>query len=314
MPTFSRFTRYFIEVARLGSMRKASESLHISASAIDRQILQAEEEFGVPLFERLPSGLRLTSAGELLLAKVKEWEKELRGTHEHIDDLRGLRRGHVAIAMIDALSEGFVPEAIAALHQQYPGLSFGLRTARNRDVQQQILANEVDFGLLLDPLGGTDLQVLAFAEIPLGLLMPNDHPLASRPRLHLSEAVPYGLILPAAPLIVHRHAEVLLQRLEIDSQRVINSNDSRMLRSLVRLGVGVGLLSWLDVQADIKAREMTFVPLRSEKLKPMVLSVCTASHRQLSKAAQLTLEALRERIENLRPQGEGHDAGRPSEQ
>ncbi len=67
----SRFSHYFLEVARNGSLRKAAEQLHVSASAINRQILQAEEELGIRLFERLPDGMRLTSAGELLLDDVR---------------------------------------------------------------------------------------------------------------------------------------------------------------------------------------------------------------------------------------------------
>lgn len=71
MSPFSRFAHYFIAVARCGSLRRAAEQLHISASAINRQILQAEEAFGTPLFERLPEGLRMTTAGELLYDKPR---------------------------------------------------------------------------------------------------------------------------------------------------------------------------------------------------------------------------------------------------
>lgn len=70
---FARFTRYFDEVARHGSIRKAAEELSVSASAIDRQLLQAEEAFGVALFERLPRGVRLTAAGEILIYGVRRW-------------------------------------------------------------------------------------------------------------------------------------------------------------------------------------------------------------------------------------------------
>ena len=62
---FSRFTVYFDEVVRAGSIRRASERLNISPSAIDRHILLMEENLGVQLFERMPQGLRLTAAGEV---------------------------------------------------------------------------------------------------------------------------------------------------------------------------------------------------------------------------------------------------------
>ena len=80
MFAFSRFLLYFTEVARQGSFRKASEALHVSASSIDRQILRVEQELAMPLFERHPSGLRLTAAGELLLHAANNWKRTLPGS------------------------------------------------------------------------------------------------------------------------------------------------------------------------------------------------------------------------------------------
>lgn len=96
MFAFSRFLLYFTEVARQGSFRKASEALHVSASSIDRQILRVEQELGMPLFERHPTGLRLTAAGELLLHAANNWKKDFTRVCEQLDDLRGLRRGMCA--------------------------------------------------------------------------------------------------------------------------------------------------------------------------------------------------------------------------
>jgi len=67
MWVFSRFVRYFDEAARQGSMREAGEALHVASSSVDRQILRTGDEIRVPLFERQPQGLKLTSAGELVL-------------------------------------------------------------------------------------------------------------------------------------------------------------------------------------------------------------------------------------------------------
>ena len=75
MPALSRFLRYFIAVGRLGSIRRAADELNVSASAIDRQILNVEANLGMPLFERLPTGLRLTAAGEIMMAAGSKWQK-----------------------------------------------------------------------------------------------------------------------------------------------------------------------------------------------------------------------------------------------
>lgn len=83
---------------------------------------------------------------------------------ERFDQRKGLRRGHVEIAMIDALSEGVVPAAVAALLQAYPGITVNLSTARNQRVMELVTSADVDIGLLLDPVSSADLEVRAFRQ------------------------------------------------------------------------------------------------------------------------------------------------------
>ena len=70
--------RYFGETVRHGSMRQAAESLHVAASAINRQILKLEDQLECKLFERLPEGVRLTAAGEVLYRHTLSLERPLR--------------------------------------------------------------------------------------------------------------------------------------------------------------------------------------------------------------------------------------------
>src|SRR5882757_246157 len=68
----SRLLKYLDEVARVGSIRKASVRLNVASSAINRQILALENKLGAPIFERMPRRLRLTATGEVLIAHVRE--------------------------------------------------------------------------------------------------------------------------------------------------------------------------------------------------------------------------------------------------
>src|ERR1700744_4523794 len=123
MITFSRFTHYFSAIVDYGSIRTAAQALPVSASAIDRQVLQAEKEIGAPLFERVPGGLRLTAGGEVFVNLVRGWQRDYRRALTQIDELQGLKRGHIEVAIIDALTEGFVAEVIAKLAADHPGLT-----------------------------------------------------------------------------------------------------------------------------------------------------------------------------------------------
>ncbi|WP_426239485.1 LysR family transcriptional regulator [Pararhizobium sp. DWP1-1-3] len=89
----SRVLRYIDEVARCGSIRAAGERLNVAPSAINKHILQLEEAIGEPLFERLPRGLRLTPAGEILVAHVRRTIKEFSQVEADIRDMKTLQSG-----------------------------------------------------------------------------------------------------------------------------------------------------------------------------------------------------------------------------
>ena len=95
--------RYVAEVARRGSVRKAAAALNVAASAIDRQLLKVEASLGVALFDRLPGGMRPTPAGTILLRHVADTLLDFERVRAELDDLRGVKTGHVSIAAVDSL-------------------------------------------------------------------------------------------------------------------------------------------------------------------------------------------------------------------
>src|SRR3954465_942622 len=83
---------YLDAVARAGSIRKAAEGLHVASTALNRRILNLEQEVGTPLFERLSHGVRLTAAGEIFMAYVRSSLSGLSSAVSQIEQLRGLVR------------------------------------------------------------------------------------------------------------------------------------------------------------------------------------------------------------------------------
>lgn len=156
---FSRFAEYFIAVAKTGSLRKAADQLFISVSAVHRQIVLAEEELGVALFERLPNGLKLTLAGELLYADLRSWQKDFQITQKRLNEIQGLQRGSIDFGVISALSESFVTDVIQSIHQDYPWINFNIRVLDSDYVADLVINAELDFGLILNPKHQHQLQV-----------------------------------------------------------------------------------------------------------------------------------------------------------
>jgi len=277
----------------------AAETLHVSASAINRQILLAEQTMETPLFERLPTGLKLTSAGEMLFDDIKRWRKEFIRTRERFDEMQGLRRGHVSISIIAALSEGMVAQLIADVGKEFPYLTFNIRIEESRNISEHVSSSEVDFGLLLDPVEHTGLEVRAFAELPIGIAMPVGHPLAHRKMLSFSDITEYRQIIPAEPLMINARAKLLYNRYQLHETPSIVCNDVRMMRELIRKGAGVGVLSLLDVFPDLQEKRLAFVPLQGHSVKPLTLALCVAPRRQLSRAAQIVIQKMIVMMESI---------------
>src|SRR6202048_1180494 len=108
----SRLLTFVEELASPGWIRKAAAHLNYAASAISRQILALESQLGTPLFQRLPKKLILTAAGEILIGHVRQTLKELTRAQAKIEELKGLRRGEITVAMMSGLASNLVPGTV----------------------------------------------------------------------------------------------------------------------------------------------------------------------------------------------------------
>ena len=289
MPAFSRFLRYFLAVARCGSIRRASEELHVAASAIDRQILLGEKTLGTPLFERLPGGMRLTAAGELVYHRARGWSGDLDLLLAQLDDLRGLRRGHVTLAVVEALAQGFVPEMIARLSLEHRLITASLLVMGNAEVNAAIADGTADFGLQLNPLASRDVEIRVAVEIPLGFVSPPGHPIAATPEARFSACVGHRLVAPLAPLQVSEQLKELEAATGVTAEPACSADNIQMIKSLVRAGVGVGVLSALDAAHEIRRGELVFTPITNQRRHPFTLALSVHRSRQLSAAARLLI-------------------------
>ena len=297
---FSRFTEYFLVVAKTENLHKAADQLFISVSAVHRQIAMAEEQLGIQLFERLPNGLRLTLAGELLYADVLRWQKEFKQTAMRFNEIQGLKRGSVELGLISALSEGFVIETLANLQQQYPWLSLNIHSYDSKVIIEKIMNSEIDFGFILDPIVHAKLDVLAFMEIPIGFVMCPEHALAKHTRLTLAETLETRHIVADAPLVIHERVMALYKKQQISPVYQTLSNDIRLMISMLKQNMGIGILSYLDVYSAVQNHELIFIPIHERGIQPLTLALCAGARRQLSRISQIFIQDFSQTMENIK--------------
>ena len=196
MRAISQSFRCFDEVARRGSIRKAAESLHLTAAAVHQQILNLEEQVGAPLFDRLPRGMQLTTAGEIMIAAVRRGQRDFDSALSQVEDLRSLRRGHINLAVSHSSAEQLVPEVIEAAMKSYPGVTYGVRSGSGENILRWVATGEADIGYCLrrKPPPGVE-EIGAFVQ-QLGLVTPPGHPLTALGKLpRLRDCLEHPLIL-----------------------------------------------------------------------------------------------------------------------
>ena len=143
--------RYFEAVAEDGSIRRASERLHISPSAVNRQILKLEAYLGTPLFERRPDGMRLTEAGQLVLRHAQATLHDFARLRGDIDKLRGIVSGTVTIATLDSLNVQFLPEALAEFIADHPAVQVRVTACDPVEAMLAVTQGNADLGLTFSP-------------------------------------------------------------------------------------------------------------------------------------------------------------------
>ncbi|WP_368904788.1 LysR family transcriptional regulator [Taklimakanibacter lacteus] len=279
---FSRFANYLDEIARLGSIRKAADKLNISASAIDKQLIHAEEALGVELFERLPRGMRLTSAGEILLHGVRSWQKDLARIRFEIEELRGLRRGEVKIAVSQETVFDFLPGALASFMKDHPRIANHVAVAESDRIRQMVLDGQADFGLTFSPPPLPGVTVIRAARFHVRAVVPVENEPQPQKTIALSDFFLRPTIIPDASVHLRDIVDIAAAKSKARLQPVLTTNNLELMRSMVREGCGFGLTAISDRSSTAVKDGLAYLALGDRSIPPLTLSLIVAPERKFS--------------------------------
>jgi len=265
----SRLLGYLDEVARSGSIRKAAERVGIAASSINRQILALEEEFGVPIFERLPRRMRLTVAGELLLTHIRTTLREHDQMRARLIDLQGRRRGLVRIATMGGLANTLMPPLVAWMREKYPYVKLVVRALALEGIASAVIAAEADIGLGYQLPADPKLRVLARATARIGAVVSPGHALAgmANPNVSLADCSAFPMVIPDRSLSVGALLADALERAAISVETVVETNSVELLKRAARQGQTVTFMSEVEMAVEVAGGELVFLPLRDAELR-----------------------------------------------
>jgi DNA-binding transcriptional LysR family regulator len=290
---------YFQLVAQLGSIRQAARALNVAPSSISRVIGQLEDELQTPLFERIRQRLKLTSAGEILLYRSRASLGEMTRAYTEINDLQGLRRGTITVAVVESIARGLLLDVMAAFWEQYPAITVDIKVVGSEQAFDAVADGACDIGIAFDIKTPRNAQRLAGTMLSLGALMHPGHRLAGRSELRLFDLAGERVVLSDASLSLGTSIEEALNGSLFDFGRRALTNSITVMADLAMRGNGVALQTRVGVQREIRSGALVFVPLRDPKLRPRKLMLLSRAKSGMSEAAAHLATMLTRAIEGL---------------
>ena len=271
-----RHLQVFREVARLGSLSAAAESLAYTQPAVSQQMAALERRARMPLLERTTRGVRLTDAGEALLRHAEAILAEQRLAERELEAIAGLRGGRVRMASFPSAGAALVPAAVALFSVRYPDVALSVMEAEPEEAVPMLRTGELEVAIVGAPAqpegfgglyDGIDLHHL-FDE-PRYVLLPLEHRLARRKRLRLQDLAGEARIELARSAT--RQGRIYLapgpEPGPGEPPTAFRSDDINIVQGMVAAGAGIAVvpeLTLTNLRADITIRNLgTSAPMRT---------------------------------------------------
>ena len=272
-------------IARAGSIRRAAEALSITPSALNRRLFSIEDELEVQIFERLPRGVRLNAAGEILIQHIRNQLSDFERVKSQIADLSGVRRGKVAIACSQALLPFFLPEQIDRYRTAHPTVQFSV-LPRDRSAAEASLADfTADLALVFEPISMSDFHSIITVRQEIRVVMDRSHPLARKTKLRLRDCLEYPLALPTKSYGVRWLFDQAVAKLNQSVSPSMESDSFEFLRLSVRNTDLISLQIEVGLAADESERSIVSQQIAASDIATGLLHLGYLRGRVLSVAA-----------------------------
>ncbi len=288
--------RYFLEVVRCGSLTEASARLHVTVSAVSRQVAMLEEVLGMPLFDRRPRGMVPSAAGEMLAVHAQRVALEADRVVSDIDGLQGLRSGRIRIASAPGFGVEFLPTAIAAFRLDCPGVHFHLRVSSPQDVTAAVLRGDVDIGLTYSRAAERDIRIEHRQPAGVFAIMRPDHALARLRTVTLAQMHPFVIALPETDNTVRQLFDIGCSERRIVFEPVLVCNHCETLTNFVLHGGGLSISGAITVRDRVRRGELHAAEIRDRGMRGRAVEIQTLHGRTLSEVVRAFLVFLRKRL------------------
>ena len=228
-----RQLRYFAKAAETLNFSHAANCLNMAQSSLSQQIKQLEDELGTQLFIRDSHSIRLTEAGEEMLPFALRTIHDAEACADRIRDLRKMLTGTINIRVTHSFSP-ILTETVISFLKMYPKIKVNIVYKQMNELMELLSNHELDFVLAFKPIQPLpDVESHILFQNTLSVIVGNNHPLASKDKVSISELEKYDLALPSKGLQARNAFDNIVS--DYDKFKIrIELNDVNTLLKLVR--------------------------------------------------------------------------------
>ena len=292
-----RVLRYFLAIAREGSITNAANFLHVTQPTLSRQIRDLEEELGQKLFTRGSHNMTLTTEGMILRKRAEEIISMVDKTEAEFSSMENVIGGDIYIGGGETDAIRLVANIAQDIRKDYPGIHYHLYSGNSEDVTERLDKGLLDFGILIQP---ADISKYDYINIPArdiwGVVMRKDSPLAE------NEVIQKGDLL-GVPLICSRQA-ISAERGDNEFARWFGNDFDKLdivttfnlvYNAAIMVEAGIGYAITIDKIANTSENSsLCFRPL--EPRLDSGLNIIWKKYQVFSSPAELFLNKLREKF------------------
>ena len=243
-------------IADTGSFTAAGEKLHVSQSAISRQILLLEDELGEAVFHRIGRRIRITPAGEALLQLSHRVFQDLDDTVAALSDRQESLRGTMRLVGGMTVCLYVFPALLAEVRRIHPNLDLKVTVGSADRSIAMLRSGAGDLGLVTLPVDTTDLVSVPVLQEELLLITYPAHPLAKKKQIVPADLNRQPFVLFETGSITRRLVDEFFTRERIETDIVMETENVEIIKAMVRHGLGISIIPWQAAAADVRSKQL----------------------------------------------------------
>ena len=292
-----RVLRYFLAVAREGSITAAANTLHLTQPTLSRQLQDLEKELGQKLLVRGKYKVSLTPEGMILRKRAEEIVDMVEKTESEFQSIKDIVSGDIYIGCGETDSMKYVANVMKELQDEYPDIKFHIYSGNAEDVTEKLDKGLLDFGVLIQPIDLSKYDNLPLPDKDVwGVIAKKDSPLAQKDKVTLKDLVNVPLIASRQMSKKYSSQSGFLDWFGKEFEHLnIAATYNLVYNAAIMVNAGIGYAVTLDKLVNTSdTTNLCFIPL-SPRLESG-LDIVWKKHQVFSPAAKIFLDRLQKKF------------------